>query len=164
MKAANRTSEVSRSHPTNNDCLHLMERGCEIPARLHCLDWENLIATSFSGDRRRRNAPSSNVRSPFRTIKQRLFSFFKHGNWKPTNLTADDPRDHKCHRLPSVIERPPIDGRTGNLWKAYQSNRRWVWDRERGRGQMTSIIRLHPSATRPIHLLTRCSENSKVIL
>ena len=62
--------------------------------------------------------------------RRRLFSFFKHGNWKPTNLTADDPRDHKCHRLPSVIERPPIDGRTGNLWKAYQSNRRWVW-RER---------------------------------
>ena len=64
--------------------------------------------------------------------RRRLFSFFKHGNWKPTNLTADDPRDLKCHRLPSVIERPPIDGRTGNLWKAYQSNRRWVWrDRER---------------------------------
>ena len=96
--------------------------------------------------------------------RRRLFSFFKHGNWKPTNLTADDPRDHKCHRLPSVIERLPMDGRTGNLWKAYQSNRRWVWREERGRGQMTSIIRLHPSATRPIHLLTRCSENTNVIL
>ena len=60
MKAANRTSEVSRPCPTNNDCLHLMERGCEIPARLHCLDWENLIATSFSGDRSRRNAQGNN--------------------------------------------------------------------------------------------------------
>ena len=96
----------------------------------HCLEKSNCHVFfrwwSMETEQRTRKQPSlslslslsppsmSVLRSVNRT--KTLLCFFWHGNWKSTNLTArtTDEDDHKCHRLPSVIERPPMDERWTN--------------------------------------------------
>ena len=151
MKAANRTADSA-----NNDCLRLMmERGCAIPALFGKIELPRLFPVMIDGDRTAHKeitvsslslslslslfSPSMSVlRSVNRT--KTLLCFFWHGNWKSTNLTArttdEDEDDHKCHRLPSVIERRPTERTNGQFVESVS-----VKPPLGSEGQMTSIIR-----------------------